>query len=135
MKLVEINWNPTDRQLRQFGVICLFALPFLGWLWIGSPLVVGVAAIVGLLIGITGWIRPNAIKPMFFALTLIATPIGMVVGELAMFLIYVGVFLPIGIAFKIARRDALDRQFDRQATTYWQPRKQPRSAESYYHQS
>ena len=35
MKLVEINWNPTDRQLRQFGMIALVALPALGWLWSG----------------------------------------------------------------------------------------------------
>ena len=40
MKLIEINWQPTDRQLRQFGVICLVALPALGWLWGGGTTIV-----------------------------------------------------------------------------------------------
>ena len=30
MSLIEINWSPSLKQLRQFGVLCLVALPLLG---------------------------------------------------------------------------------------------------------
>ena len=33
MKLVEVNWSPTDRQLRQFGTAALIALPLAAWWW------------------------------------------------------------------------------------------------------
>ena len=38
MQLVEINWNPTERQLRQFSSMCFIGLPFIGWLWGAGPI-------------------------------------------------------------------------------------------------
>jgi hypothetical protein len=57
------------------------------------------------------------------------------VGELAMLLIYFGVFLPIGLLFRTAGRDALQRGFDRNRKSYWQVKKQPRDGASYFRQS
>ena len=135
MKLVEINWNPTNRQLRQFGIICLFALPLLGWLWGGSLNVMGLLGVVGLVIAVAGLALPKAVKPIFLALTLVTTPIGIVIGELAMLLIYFGIFLPIGLIFRVARRDALQMKIDRKTSTYWQSKLQPNNAGSYFRQS
>ena len=42
-----MNWNPTDRQLRQFGLTALAALPALAWLWRGGPTTILIAAAVG----------------------------------------------------------------------------------------
>ena len=134
MRLIEINWNPSNRQLRQFGVVCLFALPLLGWLWGGGPTVV-IAAAAGLLLAVAGMARPKMVKPAFLALTLVAAPVGIVIGEAAMLSIYFGVFLPIGLVFRMMNRDGLQLKFDRRAKTYWQPRKQPRDAASYFRQS
>ena len=105
MRLVEINWSPTDRHLRQFGTICLFALPLVGWLWGGSVTVVVCLAAVGLVLATVGVSFPIAVKPIFLALTILVIPIGMVVGEVAMLLIFFGVFLPIkqNIAHNAAR--------------------------------
>ena len=75
------------------------------------------------------------IKALFLALAIVATPIGMVVGELALLLIYFGCFLPIGLVFRLFRRDALQLTIDRQAESYWERKRQPRSAASYYRQS
>ena len=36
MKLIQANWNPAPRQLRQFAATCLIVAPLLGWLW-GAP--------------------------------------------------------------------------------------------------
>ena len=60
MKLVELNWNPTNRQLRQFAIICLFALPLAGWLWGGSRQAIGFLAITGFILAIAGVILPQS---------------------------------------------------------------------------
>jgi len=135
MTLVEINWNPSKTQLRQFGVICFPALPLVGWLWNASLPIIGVLAVVGFLLGCLGFIFPPAIKPVFLALTIVATPIGLVVGEMAMLLIYFGVFFPIGILMRFTGKDALQKKLDRNAATYWNSKRQPNDVASYYRQS
>lgn len=135
MKLAEINWNPTKRQLRQFAVICLFVLPLLGWFWGGGFQVVLALALAGLILAATGIVVPAALRPLFLVLTMATTPIGVIVGELTMFLVYFGVFLPIGFLFRLANRDPLRMRFDAKAATYWQRKKQPTDPASYYRQS
>jgi hypothetical protein len=134
MKLVEINWNPTHRQLRQFAIVCLFALPLVGWIWGLGFAAVALLAVAGLVLAFVGVLFPTGVKPIFLALSIVAAPIGIIIGELAMLLIYYGVFLPIGLGFRLAKRDALQLKFDRQAKTYWQAKKRPNSLASYYRQ-
>ena len=93
MKLVEIDWHPTNRQLRQFGGLCLFALPGIAWLWGGTT-------------------------------TVIAT-----------LCVFFGVFLPIGLAFRLMGRDALQLKMARDTTTYWRSKPKPPHAGSYYRQT
>ncbi len=134
MKLVEVNWTPTTKQLRQFGLVCLGALPFLGWLWsAGSTAMVWLTG-TGVGLALVGLTFPMALKPVFIGLMLIALPIGMVVSELVMVLIYFGVFLPIGICFKLMKRDALKRSLDSESKSYWELKKPAKSAGSYYRQ-
>lgn len=135
MKIVELDWKPTDRQLRQFGIICLIALPLVGWVWGAGALVVGSLSAVGLLLAIAGIVLPRTVKPVYIALMIFAAPIGMVIGELAMLLIYFGVFCPMGLLFRLIRRDALQLKTDRDAQSYWRAKGQPRSVASYYRQS
>ncbi len=135
MKLVEVNWNPTNSQLRQFGTICLFALPLIGWIWGAHATALMWLGGTGLALAVLGLVAPKAIKPVFLALTIAATPIGIVLGEIAMLLIFFGVFLPIGLIYKMMNHDPLQRKLDRDATTYWQDKPQPRNVASYYRQS
>ena len=136
MKLVEANWNPSDRQLRQFALICVVAIPLLCWLWISADqLTIGLAAAGGLAIGIIGLLRPSLVKYIFLALMVIAIPIGMVVSEVVLALIFFGVFTPLGLVFRCMGRDALEREIKPDAKTYWQDRKTPQSVASYFRQS
>ena len=104
MKLIEINWHPTDRQLRQFGVICTFALPIIGWAWGGNHSSLVALFAIGLLCGIAGFTVPTLLKPFFVALSIVTAPIGLAVGELALLLIYFCVFVPLGIVFRLIGR-------------------------------
>ena len=135
MKLVEINWKPTDRQLRQFAVICLFALPFIAWMWHAPPIGVGIAAGIGLAMALVGWFVPRVVAPIFVGFSLLALPIGLVVGEVVLCIIYFTVFLPIALIFRLRGRDALQRKAPADSQTYWQPKPKPSGAASYYRQS
>ncbi len=145
MALVEIAWNPADRQLRQFGVIALVALPLLGWLFSGKPwpaemtreqgLVIGALAMLGVAAAALAVIRPQTLRWPFVGATLLALPIGLVVGEVVLGIIYFGVFLPVSMIFRLVGRDALERRIDRKAKSYWQPKARPAGPESYFRQS
>ena len=135
MTLVEFNWNPTNRQLKQFGLSALIALPLLGWVWGAAPTLLGGLGMLGVVIAFIALIAPSFIKPVFITLALVATPIGMVIGELAMFLIYLIAFLPISLCFRVTGRDALLLHIDRKAETYWSTKKRAATAMSYYRQS
>ena len=135
MKFVEMNWNPSDRQLRQFGVGALVFLPVLGVIWSSSDLVViGSLAVLGTLLAGLSWIRPRWVQPVFVALSLVTIPIGLVISEVTLLLLFIGLFYPIGIVFRLMRRDALQLCFIRKSSTYWQAKKQPAGPDSYYRQ-
>ncbi len=120
MALVEIAWKPTDRQLRQFGVIALVALPLLGWLFSGKPWpaemtrgqgsTIGGLAALGIVAAALAMIRPQSLRWPFVGATLLALPIGLVVGEVVLAAIYFGVFLPMSMIFRLLGRDALERR-------------------------
>lgn len=78
------------------------------------------AGIVAGLVVLGSWFAPSLVKPLYVALMLVTLPIGLLVGEAALMAIYVGVFLPIGILFRLMRRDALQRTIDRSAVSYWE---------------
>jgi len=55
-----------------------------------------------------------------------------VVSPLVLGLIFFGMFAPIGIAMRLARRDALRRRFEPQAPSYWLERDPPGPADDSY---
>jgi hypothetical protein len=145
MALIDIHWKPTDRQLRQFGWIALVALPLAGWLFSGKPwpaeassvqcAVIGALSGVGVLAAVLAVVRPQALRWPFIGATLVALPIGLVVGEVVLVVIYFGLFLPVSLIFRLMGRDALERRIDRRATSYWQAKAQPSGPKSYFRQS
>jgi hypothetical protein len=134
VKLIDVNWNPTPRQLRQFGVIAGMVLPLVAWRCGAAPISVGLGALAGVAIAVLGWFAPRALKLPFLSLTILAIPIGLIIGELALALIYFGVFFPIGMVFRLMRRDRLKLTLNRQAATYWEKKPRPSGAASYYRQ-
>ena len=138
--MIEFNWNPTTRQLRQFGLVALIALPLFGWLlavqfFAGrEATVILTAAAVGVLCCAVAQLRPAWIKPLFIGLNLIAWPFGMVLAEVVLMVTFFVVFAPIGLVMRVIRRDALQRRLDRSAKSYWQAKPASRGPESYFQQ-
>jgi hypothetical protein len=145
MSLIKIDWNPPDRQLRQFGFCALAALPLIAWMLMGwrgpgawtrgDAVLFACLTGAGALCALLAAVRPTALKPIFLAATVVTVPIGLVVSEVMLAAIYFLVFTPVALFFRLIRRDALQRRFDRAATTYWTPKAQPVDARQYYRQS
>ncbi len=145
MSIAELNWKPSDRQLRQFSSICLLAFPFLGWFFSGrvapsdwEPFharLIGSLAAAGAIIAAVGWFVPQVVKPIFVGLSVLLFPLGLIVGELMMLLIYGIAFVPMALLFRLIGRDALDRTIQPDSKSYWQAKEQAKNAASYFRQS
>jgi hypothetical protein len=147
MALIEINWKPDRQDLRKFGWICVVAFGGLGgWVWFRASLLglelsepvaralssgLGFVAAASLL---ASWLVPHALRPLYLLLTLVSAPIGFVVSHVLMGAIFYGLFTPIGLFFKLRGRDALNRRFDRDTTSYWEPRKPATDSSRYFRQ-
>ena len=135
MKMVEVNWSPTDRQLRQFGLIALVALPLLGWLWHLGATATQVLAAIGVLAAAIALLYPRALKYPFLTLCLLSLPFGIVMGEVILLLSFLTIFAPLALLFRLMGRDALQRGSIRARATYWQPKAVPNGPGSYLRQS
>jgi hypothetical protein len=134
MKFSDLVARPSRGQLRIFGLMCAVAMPAIDWMWGGGVNVVAVLAVVGVALSALGLVVPQALLPIYVVLLIAAAPVRIVLGELAMLLLYFGLFAPLGLVFRLARRDALERNFDRDAETYWRPKRKPEGPGSYYRQ-
>jgi hypothetical protein len=135
MALFDLNLHPSRRQLRQFGLLCAVVLPAVAWAWGAGAGAIDAVAAVGGLIAVVGAAFPQALRPLFVTMVLVAAPLGIVVGEAILLLIFFGLFLPLALAFRLLRRDVLQKGFDPAAETYWQTRPPARDLSSYFRQS
>ena len=112
MAVLQINWSPDRRILRQFGWIAFAvgvvggALIWRGW-WLAwlveedaRTVMAAVFAVVGLFSGIASIAWPAANKPLFIALTVVGYPIGFVVSMVAMTALFYLVVSPVGLLMK-----------------------------------
>lgn len=123
--MLEINLRPSDRILRQFATACLVVLSGLAanqWLVRGNPRIAAALLAMAVLVGATGLVRPRAVRPLFVASTVAAFPIGWVVSQVMLFVLFIGVITPVALIFRFRGRDRLSRKPTTGQTTYWKPK-------------
>jgi len=149
MSLIDVNWNPDRRQLRAFAVLWLVVFGLLGaylawhagafssgmsiqWRqpW-RTPILLWLAAAS---VGLTGMLVPNAVRPIYVVWMGLAFPIGWMVSHFLLGLTYFGLFTTFAVVFRVIRRDALHRAFDRSAKTYWIDREPRTETRQYFKQ-
>ncbi len=145
-RMIEVNWRPDERTLRQFGLIALIGFSFLAviaWqellifsfgLGEASTLVAGIFAGLAGVSALFSLVFPKANLPIYLGLTLLAVPIGFVVSHLIMGFLFFGLITPLGVFFKLTGRDSLARRFEPDATTYWTDPRPRRRKDSYFRQ-
>ena len=137
--LFERQQQATPRQLRQFaGALIVFTLILVLRVWWRQGTLGQVAiALSGaaVLCGVLGLIQPRRIQWFFKALMTLSWPIGVVVSELMIAILYFIVVTPVALALRVLRQDRLSRTIDRQAPTYWIRHKQAENQSRYFRQS
>ena len=131
--MLNINWHPDNRQIRNFGLASLAALPLATALWTrGSLPAVGAAAAIGGLLAALGLVWPRGLRPLLVAINVATAPLALVIHDLVLSLAFFVVVVPVGLVFRLLGRDPLQLKIDRSASTYWQLKPQPRDARSYF---
>ncbi len=137
MSLVNINTQPTRRQLNQFGFVWLgFLLVFAGIAWwrLDAPSAGRWLAIAAVVVPVIGWLWPAFMRTIFVGMSLAAFPVGFVVSHVVMVLVYYLVVTPIGLAMRLSGHDPMRRGFDRDAVSYWVERTQVCDPKRYFRQ-
>jgi hypothetical protein len=122
MAMMEINWNPTRKELREFGFLCLLFFGGLAaWNWHKGGVTLGVellsaAALIG---GVLGAVAPQLLKYIFVGWIVAVFPIGWTISHLLLGFIFFFVLTPIGLLLRALGQDPMNRRFDRNAKTYW----------------
>jgi hypothetical protein len=144
--MIQIDWNPTPRMLRNFGLIGLAAFGLLGlaarghvWLFARLPpgAVQATAYVLWALAGFCGLFAlaaPPVLRPLYLGLTIVSFPIGLALSYVIVTLMFFLVITPIALIFRMIGRDALHRRFDPSAATYWVRRTPPASVKRYFRQ-
>ena len=138
MALVRINWKPSPKELRKFGLTMIvgFALIGLGFQFLPSPPRMAAAwtcyafgAAAGLL-GLTG---ARAALPVYLLWMGVAFVMGNLIGRVLLALVYYGLFTPMGLVMRLAGRDRLQLRRTR-GGTYWRGITQPSDPARYERQ-
>jgi hypothetical protein len=137
MRWSDIPRSPSTTMLRQFAALWLvFFGGIAAWQWLARGRV-GIAAAVAALaigVGVLGLARPQAVRPIFVGWMILAFPIGWTVSLILLGLVYYGLFLPLGLVFRLLGRDALQLRPRPALTTYWTPRSSPADIRRYFRQ-
>jgi hypothetical protein len=145
-KLVELNWRPDDRTLRQFGFIGVAGfglLAALAWTESGlfafglgrarTPVAASFAAVGALTLAFS-LLFPRGNWPIYLGLSVVAFPIGFVLSYLIMGTLFYAIIAPIGLVLRIFGKDPMNRGFLPEASTYWVDARPARPREFYFRQ-
>jgi len=138
MSLVDINWNPDRRQLRNFGWAALAATAVLSILlhWVkGAPLRwVLLPPAFGMVVFVLSVVSTALTRGVYRVLVALTLPVGIAVSFVLMAGFYFLLLTPLGLVFKIIGRDPLHRKFDPGSESYWTAHSPPESPDRYFHQ-
>lgn len=69
-----------------------------------------------------GVLMPSFLRPIHRAWMALALALGYVMTRVLLTLVFVLLFIPIGLTLRLLGKDLLDRRLDPHAPTYWKPR-------------
>ena len=123
--MIDVDLHPTDRMLRQFAGAWLLVLGGLAanqWLIRGNPRIAAALLVGAVVVGVVGFVRPRAVRWLFIAATLAAFPIGWLLSQVMLVVLFVAVITPVALLFKLGGRDRLARHQRAEQTSYWRPK-------------
>jgi hypothetical protein len=137
MRWSDIQFDPTRRTLRQFAGLWLV---FFGGMALWQALArknpnLGLSlGALALVVGLAGLTRPEWVRLIYVGWMILAFPIGWTVSQVVLLIIYFGLFMPIGLVFRLIGRDPLGRARRAGVESYWTPKPAPAGVTSYFKQ-
>ena len=108
--MLQINFRPDERMLRQFGCLCWLLLSVLSayrWWRDGLDLIAVVQQLAAVSLLLLAILRPSFLRPLFVAWSIAAFPMGWLVSHVLRFVMYFGVFWPTGFVLRLCGWDPL----------------------------
>lgn len=138
MALIEINKNPSKKELSWFGLLMAAFFGIVGLLaryQFGSVAASRVLWAVGVAVPVVYYAVP-ALRLRIYRGWLYATyPIGWVVSHVLLGAIYYLVFTPVGLLLRLFGKDPMTRRLEPTAASYWiEHRPCESKADRYFHQ-
>lgn len=138
MALLEVNWQPSRKELKQFAAIWFpLACAVLCWfLYKGTKSWYGPAVLgsVGAILAVVAFIVPEVSRRLYVGWMIAAFPIGWTISHLMMGLIYYVLITPMGLLMRLCGRDSMGRRFEPERDSYWVPRDPPKDKKQYFRQ-
>jgi carbamoyltransferase len=135
--LIEINWTPSTREVRQFaGLVAVFAA-LVGGLLVyrsGAWHAARIVWVTGAAIAAVGLAAPRLIRPLMVGWMMAAYPIGWTVSWIVLLATFYGILLPVALIMRVFRYDPLDRRIEPEAATYWVEHDQAAGPAAYFRQ-
>ena len=137
MALIEINTNPSRRDLRIFSLLLIVFCGVVGWMFFrktGSETTAYLIAGIGGCVGLIGSIAPHLARPVYVGWMYAVSPIGFVVSNLVLAITFWGVVWPIALLLGMKKHDPLALQLRKDSETYWVPRPKKTDPRRYFRQ-
>jgi len=122
MAVIEINKNPSQKELAWFGLMFLAFFGLIGgFVWWRFEAQTAAFTLWGVAAAIVAvyYAVPSVRKPIYLGWLYAAFPIGWVISHVVMGVIYFLVITPFALVFKVIGRDALNQKIDKNAKSYW----------------
>jgi len=138
MSMIEINWHPKRKELRNFGIIAIIASAIISLLLyllkdLGIQWILVITG-VGFIIFLCSLISVGLTRIIYLVLILVTLPIGWAISFILMAIFYFLFLTPLGLVFRLKGRDPLHRKFDSKAKSYWLRRQPADTIDRYFHQ-
>jgi hypothetical protein len=135
--MIEINKNPSQRELAWFGVLCMAFFGLVGLSVLrkthelrDAGIVWGIAAVAVAVY----FVAPPLRRPVYVGWMYAVYPLSWVISHALLAIIFFGVITPIGLVMRLVSRDSLGRALDRSAASYWTPHDPGSDVDRYFRQ-
>ena len=137
MRWTDLNFRPEPKVLRQFALLWLVFFIGFGtfqWLARGNTNIGTILGAIGGVLGILGLIRPDAIRWLYIVCMAVSFPIGWLLSQVMLAVLFYAIITPIALLFRLRGRDLLQRKRDPDQKSLWLPKSLPQDVRSYFRQ-
>jgi hypothetical protein len=135
--MIEIRTDPTERELLWFGLALMAFFAIVGTVVryrFGPGTVPRALWLTGLTLGLVYYFSRRARRPIFIAWSVLTHPLGWVLTQAVLLVVFLIVLTPIGLLLRLFGNDPMERSFDSNRQSYWARRGKTTPSSRYFKQ-